>query len=669
LAKPLLPFLLALLACAPRKPPEGLFQLEGPRQESLKLWRMSAEADKVFVEATLPDGKSRLFLVDTGAAVSALSQSVADALKIEAVATGGMLVGVGGSTPWREAEVASLQVGGFTLRPQRFAVGVAGVPETVGPIPIAGILGNDVWSQFTLVVDYPAGTLTLARPGAVLLPDTATPLFYNGAHAGVPIHLQTGATADSPALGTYLEVDTGARGLVLSGRTFDPLLPAATEGVELMLGVGADSEVPLANFITPTRRVKVQRVELGGQTLDGPFTARWINYKPGRSAIGPSQMTGLVGYEVLADHRVIIDYVGRKFALVPSEGKPALHDLHDWGLEQTKGARTPDEVHRRVEILADLDRDAEALSTLTRWRADHPEDLDATVMEVRLRRDQGELEAALTLSLGLSPAELVDHGEIIAATNSLWLSGRADQARTLAEAAVAARPEAGEAWVALADIRRAQGDPKGARAALLTANRKEENPDGHLLRRAWIAAEEGDTYASLTHLRRLLELYPNGGVAPWLYALVVQGGPDVALLRADLARFEARLHPEDLPFDFLAAAYWQVGDPARAAALRATGEARDCTKAPDPASAANCEAWYRALAHQELDAAQLRIDTALKEGPNRSQYRDTQAVVLEARGQLGPARDAAFAAARLQPDDVYLLWQAARLDRRAKAGR
>jgi len=147
LAKPLLPFLLALLACAPRKPPEGLFQLEGPRQESLKLWRMSAEADKVFVEATLPDGKSRLFLVDTGAAVSALSQSVADALKIEAVATGGMLVGVGGSTPWREAEVASLQVGGFTLRPQRFAVGVAGVPETVGPIPIAGILGNDAPSS------------------------------------------------------------------------------------------------------------------------------------------------------------------------------------------------------------------------------------------------------------------------------------------------------------------------------------------------------------------------------------------------------------------------------------------------------------------------------------------------------------------------------------------
>ena len=37
-------------------------------------------------------------------------------------------------------------------------------------------------------------------------------------------------------------------------------------------------------------------------------------------------------------------------------------------------------------------------------------------------------------------------------------------------------------------------------------------------------------------------------------------------------------------------------------------------------------------------------------------------MVEEARGDLQAARDAAWQAATLEPDDVYLLWQASRLD-------
>jgi hypothetical protein len=40
---------------------------------------------------------------------------------------------------------------------------------------------------------------------------------------------------------------------------------------------------------------------------------------------------------------------------------------------------------------------------------------------------------------------------------------------------------------------------------------------------------------------------------------------------------------------------------------------------------------------------------------------DTLAVVLEAQGEQGRALEAARAAARTNPSDVYLLWQAHRL--------
>jgi Flp pilus assembly protein TadD len=106
-------------------------------------------------------------------------------------------------------------------------------------------------------------------------------------------------------------------------------------------------------------------------------------------------------------------------------------------------------------------------------------------------------------------------------------------------------------------------------------------------------------------------------------------------------------------------------------ALMEEGRRRDCGESSTPGtnktiSQSNCQAWYQALAHTELEQARELIDAALLAEPHRAEYLDTLAVVLEAQGEMDGARRAAHQAAQIVPDDVYLLWQAYRLDEAAR---
>ena len=49
-------------------------------------------------------------------------------------------------------------------------------------MPLAGILGVDVFRHFQVVLDYPARTLTLAAPDTLYTPDLAAPLTVTGRH-------------------------------------------------------------------------------------------------------------------------------------------------------------------------------------------------------------------------------------------------------------------------------------------------------------------------------------------------------------------------------------------------------------------------------------------------------------------------------------------------------
>jgi uncharacterized protein HemY len=142
---------------------------------------------------------------------------------------------------------------------------------------------------------------------------------------------------------------------------------------------------------------------------------------------------------------------------------------------------------------------------------------------------------------------------------------------------------------------------------------------------------------------------------------LLEGGPDTDTFKVDMDDAMGRLHREDRPLDYLVHAYHLLGDQPTALDLMRQGLERDCEKEPDPASKENCEAWYYAMAGTEPDKALQLIDHALATEGDRSDFLDTKAMVHLSRGEYDKARDSAVAAARLSPDEVYMLWQAERI--------
>ena len=633
----------------------------GPEVSVLPLYRAYADGPRIYVEVDLGDGVPRFFLVDTGSTITTISAEVAAALELSVQENGGWLVGVSGQTRWKRSTLETVTIGRFTVEDIEVGVDVEGVPPRAGVVPLAGLMGNNVWKHFQLELDYVGGKMLLARPGQLPVPDRAQPMHFDGQHIStdVQITFSTGEETEEKPL-TVL-VDTGAGGLLLSGHTVAGLEPHTTTGVELIYGVGAGDDLPVSNFLRQTRRLPVTAVDIGGQAIARPLEATWLS---GRG------LSSLLGHEILDGHRVFIDYQAGLISLSDSTAPPAQPDIHDRYLAVLRRQRgsSPEAILERVEVLAWKRELAEASRVLTTYVSSHPEDARAMVSLASITRYQGEPAEALRQLLAMPVELLVSEEALLAAVNGLWLEGRTEEAQALARAAVEAAPEHPGAWLALSDISRAAGDFSTARTALRQANRLEQNPDGHLLRRAWLASEEGDHYAAITHIRRLIELYPSGSVAPWFYALQVEDTDQVALFLDDIARARRRLHPGDGPLDFLAGAYQVIGQPELAASIMESGLKRDCRQGeltdPDAiASRDNCEAWYRALVHQDLDSAFSLSQQAVADNPSRSEFLDTLAVVLEARGELVDARDAAWQAATLEPDDVYLLWQAARLQR------
>ena len=86
-----------------------------------------------------------------------------------------------------------------------------------------------------------------------------------------------------------------------------------------------------------------------------------------------------------------------------------------------------------------------------------------------------------------------------------------------------------------------------------------------------------------------------------------------------------------------------------------------CASMPSGPTADNCLAWYDALAGRHLDAALERITRSLESEGERSDFLDTAAMVHLARGEVDEALVMARRAARMSPDDVYMLWQAERI--------
>ncbi len=638
----------------------------GVEHAELDLLRPYPGAPKIYVQATLPDGEPGLFMVDTGAGVSVIHTALAERLGLTVGPPQGYVTGLGGRVPLTRTVVPSLHLGDVRVGELTVAVGVPGVPTHAGWMPIDGILGNDVWRNFVVVVDYPADVLELHAPGTLAVPADAVDMSTDGSFPRIQATLSASTETRSVTRELWLEVDTGARGVILSGPTGHGFEAVASEGVEPIFGVGAPDHLPPSSFYRTTRRIPLEAIGIGTEVLTDTGPATWINYSGG-TMIGPQDLSGLLGYSVLQDHRVILDYPGERFALTATERTPRSVNGHQVLLDQDRETygRSRDRGLVRAQYLLGLGEDEAAVAELERYLRRHGDDPEARMLQARLTRASGALDTYRAQVGALGVEALVDQQEIVAAVNLELLQGSQTGARALADAAVQADANAPSAWLSLADALLAGGDLAGARTALSTATGIQGNPDAELLRRARLALAEGDPVAAVSLLRTRIRLYPSEGDTFWFYGLAASElGDDLALetYRVDLERALERLHPDLRPLDFAAAGYALLGDQDQAEALMNQGLERDCAELEGP-SADNCVAWYQAMGGSNLEEALALVTAAVTAEPHRADFQDTLAVVHLVRGEDELARGPARLAARLRPDVVYHLWQADRIDR------
>lgn len=650
----------------------------GPDRAELDLLRAYEGAARIYVQARLPDGALGLFLVDTGANTSVLNPETAARLGLEVTEDWGVLSGLSGSASMNHAVLPTLGLGGFALEDIEVAVGAPGMGTQAGWMPLDGLLGTNVWSRFVMELDYPADLLVLHRPGSTPLPRRGASMHFDGQHVRAAVTVTT--AADPPHTDTLItQVDTGASWLTICAATGNRFRQDYTQGLEAVRGIGASETLPPIRFQQTTRRIPLASVQLGGVTIDATgHQARWMEFEDTRSpTCGMGGMRALIGHYYLADHRVFFDFQGGIFSLQKSHrrerelnghGVLLAQDLETWGPDDTSRFLFRAQLHIG---LGDLDASRRLLEELVRSEDAIPaEDLaEAWVLLASLHREEGELVAAWEALSHLEAGELVDQGEIVSAVNGLLFEDRPDDAMALADAARAERPDVASAHVARADVLLYLGETDDARAELLEAATVEEYPDAYLLRRARVALAAGDRYGSMAYVRRLIQLYPSVGQFLWFYAMLVQDEGEAATFRRDMETAVARLHPFSRPVDFMVAAHHVLGDQDAALDLMEEGLAAHCADQEDEASRDNCYAWFYALAGVHLDDALRRIVRALEVEGDRSDFLDTKAMVHLARRELDDAKESAWSAARLRPDDVYMLWQAERIsDIRDRAG-
>lgn len=637
----------------------------GPEPVVLDLLRPAPAAPKVYVQAGLPDGTDGVFLVDTGADISVLSAKTAARLSLEP----GPRHPVAGVAGIAEVEITKLpfvRLGDRVVSDVAIAVGPPGLGDTAGFMPVDGILGNNVWQDFTLEVDYPRDRLVLHPSDERVLGRRAAPMWFDGSH----VYAVAEVTTDEPEprrVPLVAQVDTGATELTICAATGLPFAGDHTEGLEAVLGIGASETLPPYRFLSMTRRIPVRSVRLGGRAVDVSIPARWRDYDSLGSPTCDqgAEFRALLGYEYLARHRVVFDFAHGRWGLLRARGARRSVDGHAVLLEVERAAHgdAPARGLERSKLLLGSGHDDEAIAALHAFvDSDEPDPMrlaEGRALLAQVLRSKARHSEAWAVLDGLSAGDLVDQDQIVGTVNGLVFDGRGDEALALAQAAVAERPDEGWAHVALADVELVRGAPDAARDELLTAADLEGYPDAHLLRRARAALAAGDPVGSEALVRKLLALYPGDGVTLWFYAMLADSDADRERFRQDVDQAMARLHPYGRPLDFLLAAEQVLGGDTRD--LLAQGLARDCTEAMPPAEVDNCRAWYLALAHQSPDEALERIDRALAVSGERSDFLDTKAMVHLARREPAEALDAAQRAARMSPDNVYMLWQAERI--------
>ena len=289
-------------ACATERPAES------PSQATVPL---KVEGNRPLLELTLVaangTSKKATFLVDSGGGAFILVESLAKDLGIE----WGESRKEEGEEFARAKSVPKASVGEFPLElnPERVIVAVKqdNMLPKAAPGHADGMLPGHVLSQYHVVFDYPKGTFTIAKPGALQSQGDALPMPVSKS-SGFP---RTEIEVDGEKLGFLL--DTGASFTMVSEVLLKrwgekhPDWPRAKGAVGEAATLGGQT---LETMTVPKARWGTNEIAELGVTSQGEGTfEKWM------SGMMSAPITGSLAGNVLKRFRVDLDYPNEKLYL------------------------------------------------------------------------------------------------------------------------------------------------------------------------------------------------------------------------------------------------------------------------------------------------------------------------------------------------------------------
>lgn len=604
----------------------------------IPLYRSTEDGQRLFVQLDLPVVGPQYFMVDTGASVSVIRQDLAEEMAFPVVKKNGFLTGVSGSIPWIEASIPDVSLGPVELNKVNFAVGVDGIPERAGLVPIAGVIGNNVWSRFIVDIDYGAEVLRL-HPSFEFT-DSASNMRFDGQNILAGVQLTHG---DDTIIVTA-NIDTGSSGLILNAKHVPVLAEQALKSKEAILGVGADTE-NLQDYVIDTLVLPIERTKLGGHTLDTPLNAVLLDPP------NPDFMS-LIGYEIFEHNRLIVDYKNDRIALIPSAIDLPPRNLHKEYLKAIQWGQIEADPLTEIQLHFFLNQRNAGLRKLKRL---HEKETDPkyALMLANVHFDIGDIDSAIGYLEELSTDVLIEQGYIQALTLAYLYTERFEPASKLIEQMTEA--EFNDVWWLKSMMALLQDDVPSAKTYLYQAGQY-SNPNDFLVFHAILKYKSGDITGAIAKLRKDIHLHPLGNHSLWFLAKVAKGTPYEDLAKQTILNKLTLEYSRRSTLDFLSAALWEIGETERALQLAEQGKTRDCEN-PDPDMRSNCLAWYDALTHQNLTEQIATMTNIVDAHPGRSDYADTLAVLHRANDEHEQANLLSKKALIFGGADPYMIWQ------------
>ena len=265
-------------------------QIEAPAQPApIRVQRMPM-LNFLFADVSINGQGPFRFVIDSGATQTVLTEKVAIRLGLKKVATN-IMYGLGGGgkleSPIYRAD--SIKIGDVTVK----NVPLGTLTNPLLDLVLDGILGPSLLSDFVVTIDYPRSQVELSRKA----PETGTvvPVWFFSGLFLTPVEV------NGKTKGNFL-IDTGADGTLLAASMANNLgVNKNTPGAKLDLPIGGIGGLEDSVLLVPS-------VTLKATFESRQFASLMAVELRGMSSLLQTELSGVLGYDMLKDYRVTFDY-------------------------------------------------------------------------------------------------------------------------------------------------------------------------------------------------------------------------------------------------------------------------------------------------------------------------------------------------------------------------